>query len=116
LLTIIQIVAILQGLFLGVTLFQRRREYKKLIFWLFMGCIISVMLFAIGDDDYNLMVSDANWFLFHETLIATFFFLFIRFSNSDGKGFAPIDVIFLLPYLFHVIFQSLLTLGSPKIS
>lgn len=108
-LTIIQIIAILQGLFLGITLFQRRHAYKTRIFWLFMGCIISIILFAVGDDDYNLIVNDANWFLFHEALITTFFFLFLRFSNRDRKEFTSIDLIFIVPYLLYAIFQSLLS-------
>lgn len=109
-LTIIQIIAILQGGFLGFTLFQRRKDYRQLIFWLFMGCIISVILFSIGDDDYNLIIADANWFFFHETLIATFLFFFIRYSNSGSNELAKIDVLFLLPYLFNVVCQSLLSI------
>lgn len=107
-LKIIQIIAILQGIFLGVTLFQRRQAYKKGTFWLFMGCIVSVMLYAIGDDDYNLLLNDTNWFPFHETLIATFFFLFVRYSNANKNEFDRNDLIFVLPYFFYLIFQSLL--------
>lgn len=106
-LTIIQIIAILQGIFLGFTLFQRRQEYKAPVFWLFMGCIVSVILFSLGDDDYNLMVSDAKWFFFQEPLMVTFFFLFIRYKNSDRDKFDRFDTIFFLPYLLYVVVKTL---------
>lgn len=104
---IIQIIGIVQGVFLGFVLFQRQKEYEKLVFWLFMGCIISVVLFSIGDDDYNLMMNNADWFFFHEALMVTFFFLFIRYSHSDQKVFDKLDVIYFLPYLLNLFFQIL---------
>lgn len=113
-LAILQIIAIVQGIFLGTVLFQRRKEYQKLIFWLFMGCIISVVLFSIGDDDYNLIVGDSDWFFFHETLMITFFFLFIRYSHSDRKAFEKTDFIFLLPYLLNILFQIIRDISSIK--
>ncbi len=80
--------------------------------WLLLGCIASIVLFALGDDDYNLLLPDTNWFLFHETLIATFFFLFVRYSNSELEEFKKADFIFFLPYLLNVSFQALLTLEA----
>ena len=79
----IQIIAIVQGIFLISVLFQKRQNYKETTFWLFQACLISVMLFAIGDDDYNLFVNDASWFFFHEPLMITFFFLFNRYSQTE---------------------------------
>lgn len=108
-LKIIQIIAILQGIFVGFTLFQRREEYKKTIFWLFIGCITSVVLFSIGDDDYNLIVEDSSWIFFQETLMITFFFLFIRYSNSDRTTFNKLDTLFFLPYLLNIAFEALLS-------
>ncbi|MEM9545338.1 MAG: helix-turn-helix domain-containing protein [Bacteroidota bacterium] len=107
-LTVIQIVAILQGLFLGFSLYQRKHEYKNPIFWIFMGCIVSVILFAIGDDDYNLLVDNANWVFFHEPLMITFFFLFIRYSGDDNARFDKFDLLFFLPFCINLIIEALL--------
>ncbi len=99
--------AILQGLFVGVTLFKKRQDYKQPIFWLFMGCIASVVLFAIGDDEHNLLVGSSNWFFFHEPLLITFFFLFVRYSGADRSTFDKTDVLFFLPYLAYIVVESL---------
>ena len=106
-LTIIQIIAILQGIFLVFVLFQRRTAYQKTNFWLFIGCLISVILFALGDDDYNLVMNDTSWFFFHEPLIISFFFLFIRYNNVEQSAFKKLDALFFLPYLLYVFFESL---------
>ncbi|MEL6538527.1 MAG: AraC family transcriptional regulator, partial [Bacteroidota bacterium] len=89
--------------------FQRRKTYKRLVFWLFMGCILSVILFAVGDDDYNLLIEEANWFLFHETLISTLFFLFVRYYDPGKGEFDKRDLWYLLPYIVGVTIQSLLS-------
>ncbi|MEO1029749.1 MAG: AraC family transcriptional regulator, partial [Bacteroidota bacterium] len=105
----IQIIALLQGLFLLFILFQRRQDYKKIDFWLLLGCIVSVILYAIGDDDYNLFVNDVDWFLFHDTLIITFFFLFVRYYKSGKEVFYKKDLWFFTPYLLTVGFKTLNT-------
>lgn len=101
----IQIIALLQGIFLLIILFKRKQDYKKVNFWLLLGCIISVILYAIGDDDYNLFLKDTDWFLFHDTLIITFFFLFVRYYRSDKKRFKVKDILFFTPYLLTVIYK-----------
>lgn len=103
----IQIIALLQGIFLLFILFKRKEDYKKVNFWLLLGCIVSVLLFAIGDDDYNLFVNDADWFLFHDTLIITFFFLFVRYYRSDKDAFNKKDLWFFTPYLLIVGFKTI---------
>ncbi len=103
----IQIIALLQGIFLIFILFQRKKEYKKVNFWLLLGCIMSVILYAIGDDDYNLFVSDSDWFLFHDTLIITFFFLFVRYYKSGKEEFDKKDLWFFTPYLVIAGFKAL---------
>ncbi|MEM8926914.1 MAG: AraC family transcriptional regulator [Bacteroidota bacterium] len=103
----IQIIALLQGVFLLFILFKRRMEYKKVNFLLLSGCIVSVILYAVGDDDYNLFVTNTDWFLFHDTLIITFFFLFVRYYKSDKETFDKKDLWFFVPYLLTVIFQTM---------
>lgn len=53
-LKIIQIVALMQGLFLLFILYKNRSNYKKITFWLFFGSIVSILLYIVGDDDNNL--------------------------------------------------------------
>ncbi|MEM9822572.1 MAG: helix-turn-helix domain-containing protein, partial [Bacteroidota bacterium] len=97
----------LQGIFLVFVLYRKRQAYKKPTLWFFIGCLISVMLFAIGDDEYNLIASDTSWFLFHEPLMITFFSLFIRYRQSEESAFKKIDALFFLPYCFFIIFEPL---------
>jgi len=107
LLTIIQIISIIQGLFLGYALFRKRKEFISPTFWLFIGCILSVILFSIGDDNYNLLFENTKWYLFHEPLIITFFFLLVRYINSERKVIEKFDFIFFLPYGLFILFETL---------
>ena len=110
----IQIIALLQGFFLLIILFKHKENYKKPNFWLLFGCVTSVLVFTIGDDDYNLFVADTNWFVFHDTLIITFFFLFVRYYNSEKETFYPKDFLFFIPYLINVLLQlSLIHISEP---
>lgn len=106
-LALIQIIAILQGAFLGFTLFQKRKEFKSPIFWLFMGCILSIVLFSIGDDDYNLLVKESSWQFFHEPLMVTFFFLFTKYIVSEQDKFSKLDGLYFLPYVLNLVFETL---------
>ena len=102
----IQIISLLQGFFLLIILFKHKENYKKPNFWLLLGCVTSVLLYTIGDDDYNLFVVDANWFVFHDTLIITFFFLFVRYYKSEKETFNPKDFLFFSPYLINVLLHT----------
>ncbi len=110
----IQTIALVQGLFLVIIIFKHRSYYKKPNFNLLLGCTISVMLYAIGDDDYNLFVNNANWFIFHDTLIITFLFLFIRYYKSDKEKFQKKDVLFFIPYLLNTILHAGYVFGVLK--
>ncbi len=99
----IQIVALLQGFFLLFIVFKHKKYYKKPNFWLLFGCVVSVMLYTLGDDNYNLFVENANWYFFHDTLIITFFFLFIRYYKSGNTVFNPKDYIYFIPYVINVL-------------
>ena len=107
LLTIIQIISIIQGLFLGYILLQKRKEFISPSFWVFIGGIGSVILFSIGDDNYNLFFEDTGWYFFHEPLIITFFFLLIRSINLEYNVFKKNDYLAFLPYGLFVLFETL---------
>ena len=102
----IQIIALLQGTFLLFILFLGKNESKKINFWLLFTAIISSILFAMGDDNYNLFVENSNWFLFHEPLIITAFFILVRYYKSNKSTFNKKDLLFIVPFLLDMIFHS----------
>ncbi len=99
----IQIIALLQGFFLLFIVLKHKKYYHKPNFWLLLGCIVSMTLYALGDDDYNLFVEHANWYFFHDTLIITFFFLFIKYYKSGNTVFHLKDYFFFTPYIINVL-------------
>lgn len=101
----IQIVALVQGVFLLIILFAKRKNYKNLNFWLLFITIISLLLHIVGDDDFNLIQTEANWYIFHAPLIITLFFLLIKYHNSDHKTFQKKDALYFIPYLIFVGLQ-----------
>lgn len=103
----IQIVALIQGLFLLIILFVKKDNYKRLNFWLLFATIVSLLFHVIGDDDFNLIQSDANWFVFHSPLIITLFFLLIKYHNSNHDKFQKKDCLYFIPYVAFVILQLL---------
>lgn len=101
----IQIVALVQGVFLLIILFAKRKNYKNLNFWLLFSTIISLLFHIVGDDDFNLLQTEANWYLFHSPLIITLFFLLIKYHNSNDEKFLKKDIIYFIPYLAFVGLQ-----------
>ncbi len=101
-LKIIQIIALLQGIFLVFVLIKRRQAYKMNILIAFIACLISIMLFALGDDDYNLILSESNWFVFQEPLMITCFLLFVKQIEREQSEFVKTDFLILLPYLVYL--------------
>ncbi|GFD83127.1 helix-turn-helix domain-containing protein [Tenacibaculum sp. SSH1-16] len=99
----IQIAALLQGMFLLFILFQRKKEYNKVNFWLLFSFVVSALLFTIGDDNYNLFTENSNWFFFHEPLIITTFFLFVHYHKSDKKKVDKKVFLFFTPYLLNIL-------------
>lgn len=102
-----QIIALLQGIFLILLLVKKRELFKKVSFFLFLGTIISVLLFIIGDDDNNLFVENVDWFLFDSTLFITFLFLFYRYLDVKTDKFNRLDLIFFLPNILYFFVESL---------
>jgi AraC-like DNA-binding protein len=105
-LKIIQIVALLQGFFVLSVLFTNRQMFKKVTFWLLFGSLLSIVLFLIGDDENNLFLSGADWFLFDSSLFVTFLFLFFRYQKSENEKFETIDLLFFIPNLLYFTLES----------
>ncbi len=97
----IQIIALIQGFFVLFVLFTNRRDYKKTTFWLLFGCLISVLLYILGDDNNNLFVENKDWFLFDNTLFITFLFFFFRYYNYGTEKFKKSDFLFFLPNILY---------------
>lgn len=103
----LQIVALIQGLFVLSILFVNRKVYKKTTFWLLFGSLLSIILYIAGDDDNNLFVADADWFLFDSSLFITFLFLFFRYYRNGKTYFKKRDLLFFLPNLIYFILEGL---------
>ena len=103
----IQIIAIVQGLFLLLILFRNKSNYKKTTFWLFTGSIISILLFLIGDDDNNIFAKGADWFLLDNFLFITFLFLFFKYFKMEKEQFDRKDLWFFFPNVLYLIVESI---------
>jgi AraC-like DNA-binding protein len=101
----IQIIALIQGIFLLMMLFIKRDSYKHLNFWLLFVTIVSLLFHIIGDDDFNLFQTDANWYVFHSPLIVTLLFLLIKYHNNGREKFLVKDLLYFIPYLVFVVLQ-----------
>ena len=103
----LQIIALIQGVFVLTVLFINRKEYKKTTFWLLFGSLISVLLYVAGDDDNNLFVQDADWFLFDSSLFVTFLFQSFRYYKNGKEKFAKLDYLFFLPNIIYFFIEAL---------
>lgn len=101
----IQIIALIQGIFLLCVLFVKQESYKRVNFLLLLGAIIALLLNIVGDDDFNLFFPDVNWYFFQSPLIITLFFLLIKYHNSKQDKFQLRDFLYFIPYLFFVTLQ-----------
>ena len=104
-LEIIQIIALIQGLFLLSVLLVKQELYKRVSFLLLLGSIVALLLNVVGDDDFNLFFSDTNWYFFQSPLIITLFFLLIKYHNSKQDKFLLRDILYFIPYLFFITLQ-----------
>lgn len=101
----IQIITLLQGFFLLLVLIKRKQEFKRLNFWLLVCAILSVQAYALGDDDFNLFVDNADWYFFYDILFITFFMLLIRYRKDKTGVFKRKDFLLFIPYFLFVLTQ-----------
>ena len=109
----IQIIALIQGIFVLFVLFVNRKDYKKTTFWLLFGSLISIFLYILGDDKNNLFVENTDWFLFDNTLFVTFLYLFFKYYKSKREKFIKSDYLIFLPNIFYLILE-ILEIKLPK--
>ena len=104
-LKILQIITLLQGLFLIVALMANRKKYLKPTFWLLIGSILSTLFYVIGDDENGFFVENRDWFFFDSSLFITFFLLFVMYFVSRSNTFQLKHLLFFLPNLFYFIIE-----------
>lgn len=90
-----QLLAILQGFYILAIFLPKKSKKPSFVF--FLGGIIALTLYLIGDDT-NIWLRQ-NWFLFDINLFITFFYLFIKYYISDEKQFNKHDLLFFIPNL-----------------
>lgn len=104
-LKILQIITLLQGVFLVVALMANSRKYQKPTFWLFIGSIVSILFYVIGDDDNNFFVEKVDWFFFDSSLFITFLLLFVMYFISQSERFNVKHLAFFIPNLLYFIIE-----------
>lgn len=101
----IQIITLLQGLFLLIVLFSNRKKYTKPTFWLLIGSIISILLYILGDDQNGYFLENIDFFYFDASLFITFLFLFIKYFISGRTVFNFLNLLFFLPNIVYFIIE-----------
>jgi AraC-like DNA-binding protein len=104
-LSTLQIVALLQGVFLLTVLVWKRKSYKKPVLWLLSGAIASILFFIIGDDANNLFAENVDWFFFDISLFITFLFLFVKYYVSGSNSFNRKDLFYFIPNLLYFFIE-----------
>lgn len=101
----IQIIALIQGIFVLSVLYTNRRDYKKTTFWLLFGGLLAIILYIIADDKNNLFMQNTDWFLFDDTLFVTFLFLFFRYNISGKEKFEKSNYLYFIPNIIYFILE-----------
>lgn len=104
-LRIIQIITLLQGLFLLVVFLSNRKKYRKPPFWLLIGSIISILLYILGDDENRFLSKNIDLFYFDASLFITFLFLFIKYFVSGKNIFNLRHLLFFLPNIAYFVIE-----------
>lgn len=112
----IQIITLLQGVFLLFFLFKNRKKYYYYNFNFLSALLVSLLFYIIGDDNNNLFLHDYDFFFVDKTLFVTLLYLFLNYFTSSKKitftilwYFIP-TVIYIVIELYEVQFsESFLT-------
>lgn len=104
-LKILQIITLLQGIFLLVALFSNFNKYKKPTFWLLICSIISIIFYVIGDDENGFFTAKMDLFYFDTSLFITFLFLFVKYVVSGREVFRKRDFLYFSPNIIYFIVE-----------
>jgi len=98
---VIQIITLIQGLFLLIVIIKNRKLYSKITYYLLLGTIMSVVLYLFGDDETNIFGNNVDVFLFDKSLFITFLFLFVKYFTTQTKKFLKRDFLFFIPNILY---------------
>jgi len=101
----IQILALVQGVFVLLVLFTRRKDFKPTTFYLLFSALLSIVTFILGDDNSNLFSKNADWFLFDSSLFITFLYLFIKYYHNENSTFDNRDYLFFIPNILYAAIE-----------
>jgi hypothetical protein len=100
----IQIVTLLQGLFLLLYLFLNRSKYHFYNYAFFSASIISLIFYIVGDDNNNLFLSKYDFFFVDKTLFVILLYLFLKYYNSSERITPRISWYF-IPCFFYILIE-----------
>lgn len=103
----IQIITLIQGIFILIPLIKNKKEYLKPTLYLLIGSVVSVILYIFGDDDSNLISHNVDIFLFDKSLFITFLFLFVKYYLSKSESFSNKDILYFIPNILFCIIELL---------
>lgn len=102
----VQIITILQGLFLIIILWINRKKYKPTSFLLLVLTIVSVIIFVLGNDQNGFFNEPSNWFFFDSSFFITFLFLFVKYHTSTSTTFNKRDLLYFIPNFAYLGIES----------
>lgn len=104
-LLILQVIALLQGLFLILALLTNRKSYKKPALWLLIGSILSIVFYILGGDEHGFFIHSVDWFFFDSSLFITFLFLFVNYFVSGEAVFKKKHLLYFIPNIAYFIIE-----------
>ncbi|CAM4443809.1 helix-turn-helix domain-containing protein [Flavobacterium terrigena] len=99
----IQIIAVLQGIFLLLYLFKNKNKYQTYNFWFLSALLVSLLSYIIGDDNNNLFLSNYDFFFVDKTLFVTLLFLFLKYFETSKKINISVICYFIPTAIFILI-------------
>lgn len=100
----IQIITLLQGIFLLFFLFKNRKKYYYYNFNFLSALLISLLFYIIGDDNNNLFLSDYDFFFVDKTLFVTLLYLFLNYF-STSKKISPTILLYFIPMAIYIVIE-----------
>lgn len=101
----VQIITLLQGLFLIIILWINKKKYAGPTFALLILTIVSVIFFVVGNNQNGFFNEPRNWFFFDSSIFITFLLLFSKYYTSDSTKFRKRDFLYFLPNLAYFIVE-----------
>ena len=100
----IQIVTLLQGIFLIFFIFKNREKYNHYNFNFLAALLISLLFYIIGDDNNNLFLSNYDFFFVDKTLFITLLYLFLHYFTTSKKITASI-IWYFIPTIIYIVIE-----------